>query len=263
MSVGEPVSSTPMARNTTSAPPSASDDAPRRRFFGRRKSAKTSNGRLAQIRAVFRMTRQADPTVVWWMLLAFAVILSVALVIGLLTGHPIYATFLGLPIAALAAMFILARRAERAAYLQIEGQPGAAGAALRVLRRGWVVEEQPVAIDPRTQDMVFRAVGRPGVVLVGDGPQHRIGKLLEAEKRKVVRVLPSVPVHLVQAGDGDEQVSLRKVGRRVMKLKPALTKQEVAEVNKRLKALGGMRPPIPKGIDPMRARPDRKAQRGR
>lgn len=252
-----------MASNDSRTPLTGEDAAPKRRLFGRRKPAGGKQGRIAQMRAVFTMTRQVDPSVGWWMLAALVGITAVALVIGLVLGRPIYATILGLPIAVLAAMFILARRAERAAYLQIEGQPGAAGAALRVLRRGWSVEEQPVAVDPRTQDAVFRAVGRAGVVLVGDGPPHRIGKLLETERRKVARVLPSVPVHLVEVGNGEDQVPLRKAARRVMKLKPTLTKAEVAEVNKRLRALGGLRPPIPKGIDPMRARPDRKAQRGR
>lgn len=239
---------------------------PRKRRFGRKRTeaaAKSKTGRVAQMRQVFAMTRRADPTVVWWMLLVAAGVLVVALGIGLLTGHPVYATFLGLPMAVLGAMFVLARKAERAAYLQIEGEPGAAGAALRALRRGWSVEEAPVALDPRTQDSVFRAVGRAGVVLVGDGPPHRIGKLLETERRKVARVLPTVPVHLIQAGSGSEQVPLRKVAPKVMKLKPAMTKQETAEVNKRLKALGGMRPPVPRGIDPMKARVDRKAMRGR
>ena len=240
-------------------------DAPKRRF-GRRRTqaaAKSKTGRVAQMRQVFAMTRKADPSVVWWMLLVAAGVLVVALGVGLLTGHPVYATVLGLPLAVLAAMFILARKAERAAYLQIEGEPGAAGAALRVLRRGWAVEEAPVALDPRTQDSVFRAVGRAGVVLVGDGPPHRIGKLLETERRKVARVLPSVPIHVIQAGPGEGQVPLRRVGPKVMKLKPTMTKQETAEVTKRLKALGGMRPPVPKGIDPLRARVDRKAMRGR
>jgi hypothetical protein len=46
-------------------------------------------------------------------------------------------------------------------------------------------------------------------------------------------------------------------------MRPSLTKQEAAAVNKRLKALGAARPPVPKGIDPLRARPDRKGLRGR
>ena len=46
-------------------------------------------------------------------------------------------------------------------------------------------------------------------------------------------------------------------------MKPVLTKDEASAVNKRLKALGGIRPPVPKGVDPTRARIDRKAMRGR
>ena len=98
--------------------------------------------------------------------------------------------------------------------------------------------------------------------VVAHGPRER---LLEAERRKVNRIAPNVPVHLFTVGDGgsEGEVPLRKLASRVQRLKPQLTKQEVAAVQKRLKALGGIRPPVPKGIDPMRARPDRRAMRGR
>jgi hypothetical protein len=67
----------------------------------------------------------------------------------------------------------------------------------------------------------------------------------------------------VQCGEGDGQVTLTKVARTVQKLKPTLTKPEAAEIGKRLRALGGARLPIPKGVDPLRARPDRRGMRGR
>ena len=38
---------------------------------------------------------------------------------------------------------------------------------------------------------------------------------------------------------------------------------EVTEVARRLRALGGVRMPVPKGVDPLKARPDRKGMRGR
>src|SRR5690606_3404189 len=123
----------------------------------------------------------------------------------------VYAGIIGVPFSILGAMFLLARRAERAAYKQIEGQPGAARAALGTIRRGWTFPEEPVAIDPRTQDMVFRGVGRAGVVLVSDAPPARANRLLAAERKKVARVLPSVPIHLLQAGDGEGQIPLIKL----------------------------------------------------
>ena len=103
---------------------------------------------------------------------------------------------------------------------------------------------------------------RAGVVLVGEGPA-RVQRLLEAERKKVARILPNVPVHLIQSGDGEGQVALRKLPRTVQRLKRTLTKAEVAEVTKRLRALGGIRMPMPKGVDPLRARPDRRGLKGR
>jgi hypothetical protein len=226
-------------------------------------STPKKQGRLSQLRAVFAMTRKSDPAAVWWMLLAFVGTVVIAFGIGVLIGHPIYVSIIGVMLGLLFAMAILARRAEGAAYAQLAGQPGAAGAALQGLRRGWNIEQQPVAIDPRTQDMVFRAVGRPGVVLVTEGPVPRVNRLAEQERKRLNRVLPNVPVAIVNAGDGAEQVPLRKVSRTLTKMRPALTKNEVSEVAKRLRALGAAKLPIPKGVDPMRARPDRKATRGR
>ena len=220
-------------------------------------------GRLGQIRAVFTMTRKADPAVVWWMLGALIGSTAIGYGIGVLTGHPIYVGVLGFMVGVLLAVVIMGRRAEAAAFSQIGGQKGAAGYALRGLRRGWNVEEQPVAVDPRTQDLLFRAVGRPGVILVTEGPVPRVNRLADTERKRLNRILPEVPVTILNAGDGEGQVPLRKVSRTIMRKKPVLTKTEVREVAKRLKALGAARLPIPKGVDPSRMRPDRKATRGR
>jgi Domain of unknown function (DUF4191) len=221
-------------------------------------------GRLRQVWQVFRMTREADPAVVWWMLLAFAGTVVVGFGLGLVLGHPIYLLVLAVPLAALLALVIMARRAERAAYARFAGQPGASAMAFQNLRRGWSVEQEPVAVEPRTRDLVFRAVGRPGVVLVAEGPPQRAGRLAEGERKRITRVLgPNVPVTVLLCGDGEGQVPLRKLGAHMMRMKPAITKSEVSEVAKRLRALGGVRPPIPKGIDPTRVRPDRRATRGR
>jgi hypothetical protein len=111
---------------------------------------------------------------------------------------------------------------------------------------------------------VFRAVGRPGVLLVTEGPLPRVGRLAEQERRRISKLIGSeVPVTVMHAGDGEGQIPLRKLRGAVLKLRPKLTKVEVAEVSKRLRAFGAVKPPIPKGIDPTRMRPDRRASRGR
>ena len=254
-----------MASTRTPAPPTApaGGDAPRRGLLRRRATKRTGPGRLAQIRDVYKMTVKVDPKARLWIALAAAGPFVLLVLIGLAVGHPYYLGFVGLMLGLLGALIVLTRRAERAAYSQIEGVPGAAGQALKTLRRGWTVSEEPVAVDPRTRDTVFRAVGRPGVVLVSDGPVPRVERMLEAERRRVARLLPDVPLHVIRSGRGQGQVPIAKLPRHLMRLKPTLNKAEITAVLKRLRAMGGMRLPMPKGVDPMRARPDRKAARGR
>ncbi|MGB7818499.1 MAG: DUF4191 family protein, partial [Ornithinibacter sp.] len=103
----------------------------------------------------------------------------------------------------------------------------------------------------------------PGVVLLGEGPPSKVTKLLKQEEKKVARVAPGVPIHLWTVGDGEGQVPVKKISGKLTRMKPVLSKAETSVVNKRLTSLGGLRPPIPKGMDPMRARPDRKGMRGK
>jgi F0F1-type ATP synthase assembly protein I len=218
---------------------------------------------FGQMRTVYSMTRKGDPTALWVMLAGGLAVVGAMVGIGYLIGHPLYFLILGVPLGVMAALVIMARRAEKVAYSHIQGQAGASLAALRNLRRGWNVEQYPVAVDPRTQDVVFRALGRPGIVLITEGPLPRVGKLAEQERKKHARLLPNVPITVINSGEGEGMVELRRLSPTVMKLKPALTKDEVTEVSKRLRAMGGAKPAIPKGVDPLRARPDRKASRGR
>ena len=132
---------------------------------------------------------------------------------------------------------------------------------MSVLRRGWILKDQPVAVNPRTQDLVFLAIGRAGVVLVTEGPISRVKPLVDAERRRLGRVLPNVPIHVVNAGNDEGQVPLASVGKKMKKLPKAITKLEVSAVDKRISTLGSAKLPIPKGIDPTRARPSRRSGR--
>jgi hypothetical protein len=214
------------------------------------KKAKTS--RTGQIRAAYKMTRQVDPLVGWVTFAAGFAVFAVLLAIGFLVGHPIYVGVFGLMLGFLAATFVFGKRAERAAFRQVEGQPGAAAAALNMLRRGWTVT--PGIAVTRSQDVVHRAVGRPGVVLIGEGAPSRVGNLLAAEKKKVARFVPEVPVYDVQAGNEAGQVPLRKLNSHIMKLPRNLNNSQVSEVNRRLRALGTTNLPIPKGPMPKNLR---------
>lgn len=222
-----------------------------------------------QIWSVFKTVRQIDPQVPWWMLLAVVVVLGIGALIGVLVGHPWLALLTALPLALLAAMIVLSRRGEKAAFAQMEGRRGATLGGLNAIRRGWYINEEPVAADAQKHGdwenaaVVFRALGRPGVVLLGEGPAGRVKKLLDKETKKVSRVAPGVKIHTYVVGSGDDELAPRKIRTTLMRLRPSLTKEEMAVVNKRLKSLPGLRQGVPAGVDPTKARMDRRALRGR
>ncbi|WP_104092403.1 DUF4191 domain-containing protein [Arthrobacter sp. GMC3] len=256
-----------MAKTTDSGHLDA--DKPKRSLFSRTPKADKPKkvkkpSRIKQMVDIFKMTRRHDPMVLWLMLGAFFGLILVALLVTLLVspGNWITGLLLGIPLGLLGALLIMSRRAERAAYAQIEGKPGAAGAALSSLKRGWIFDEQPAAVNPRTQDVVFRAIGKPGIVLVTEGPSTRVKGLVDSERRRLNRILPNVTVTVIETGKGEGQTSIAKVTKKMNKLKGELTKVEVSAVNKRISSMGN-KLPIPKGIDPYKARPDRKASRGR
>jgi hypothetical protein len=220
-------------------------------------------GRIKQLWQVFQMTRRLDKQAIWWMLGALLVPLVVGIILGIVLSEGnafsiVLWVVSGLLLGFLLFLVVLGRRAERAAYAQIEGQPGAVGAVLRSsLRRGWRGSEMPVAVNPKTQDAVYRAVGRPGVVLIAEGPKTRTGRMLDEEKRKIGRILPNVPVASLQVGPDKDSVKLHDINRRLGKFKRTLSKAEVVAVSNRLSSLAGNKLPIPKGIDPLKVRPQR------
>lgn len=207
------------------------------------------------------MTRKSDKALLPLLILSF-VVPTVAGVVLPLTVIP--AGILGLILwiisgvltGVLLVLVVLGNRAEKTAYAQLEGQQGAVGAVLQsALRRAWQASEFPVAVNPRTRDAVYRAVGKCGVVLIAEGPTSRTGKLVADEKRQVARAVPQVPIHVLQVGPDESSIRLKNLRKEMYKLKKVLKKVEVLAVANRLESLkkpGQM--PIPKGIDPTKMR---------
>ncbi|WP_237185411.1 DUF4191 domain-containing protein [Rothia nasimurium] len=225
--------------------------------------AKRGPGMFAQMKQVYAMTREQDPNIPWILALVFFGTVLVFLLIGLLLNNWITFLLIGIPLGVLFSVMVLSRRAEKAAFAQLEGQPGRSGAALSTLRRGWIFEQQPVAAN-KSQDIVFRAIGRPGIVLVTEGPTGRVNGLVQKEKLKYAKIVPTVPVTVINTGHADGQVELKQLTKTMNKLPKKLTQQEMHQVANRIDSLSkhnNMLNAIPKGIDPMRMRPDRRGMR--
>ncbi|MFC7309714.1 DUF4191 domain-containing protein [Streptomyces monticola] len=207
-------------------------------------------GRLKQIALTYKMTRRADPKIGLVIAAVGIVTFGVLLGIGFLIGYPVYLGILGFLLAFLAMAIIFGRRAERAAFGQMEGQPGAAAAVLDNMKRGWTTT--PAVAMNRGQDVVHRTVGKAGIVLIGEGNPNRVKGLLAAEKKKMARIVVDVPVHDFIIGNGEGQVPLKKLRTTLLKLPRVLAGPQVTQTNDRLKAMGDLMSnmPLPKGPMP-------------
>ena len=204
-------------------------------------------GRIAQIRQTYRLTKTTDPAIRWIIPVSFLITLGVFLLAGYLLGQLVFAAIFAVPFALLLSMYIFGRRAERAAYASIEGQPGAAVAALNTLRKGWFTT--PFIEVTRNQDAVHRVVGRPGIILVAEAPASRAPELLKTARAKIQRYASDVPVHEIVCGN--DGVPLIKLNRAVMKLPRTLRPAEVTELRRKLDAVQkGPSLPIPRGPMP-------------
>jgi Domain of unknown function (DUF4191) len=191
--------------------------------------------RIQQMRMVAGLVHKANPKALPIVIGSGLGVMVVLIVVGLLTGLGGFLIPLGVLLGILTAVFLFGRFAQTAQYSAIEGQPGAAAAVLQSMRGNWTVT--PAIAANRNMDVVHRAVGRPGVVLVGEGSPNRLPALLAAEKKRVARVAFDVPVFDFQVGDGQGQVPLRQLQRKIMKLPRDLKGTQVADLNFRLKAL--------------------------
>ena len=224
--------------------------------------------RRQQFVETFKMARRGDPRLVWWLLGAFVLGAAVGFgVFWLLPGTGVFrivaAAIGALMLGLLAALVVFSRRAQAAAYAQLEGRPGAAASALTTLRRGWKAE--PAVGFNKQQDVVHRVVGPPGIVLVGEGNPQRLKPLLANERRRHERVAAGVTIHEVVVGKDDRQVPLPKLVRTITKLKRQVTPAEMTDLLSRLKAIDAARPsiPLPKGPVPTSMKGLRGQMRGR
>lgn len=235
--------------------------------MAKEKKPKKSSGMFAQFGEQIRFLKGVDPKAVPLAIFigvtAFVIItvLGVFISAGAFLGIVIWIV-LGIVTGYLSALLTLTRRANTAIFTKYANEPGRISLTVGTLtRRVYKGTNQPVAVNARTRDMVFRIVGPAGVVLLGEGIKNSTQQLLEDERRKVQRVASGVTVHTFFSSEDGQGVPLATLHKKVTKLKRTLTKNEIRAVQNRLAAMdsrGGL--PIPKGIDPTKMRPSKRIQ---
>ncbi|ASY13222.1 DUF4191 domain-containing protein [Candidatus Nanopelagicus hibericus] len=234
-------------------------------MFGRKKKQQEAaakggtpekkQSQLAVVKDAYKLVKKDSPLAILWCLLVFTLILVFGIIIGNNLGHPIYAGFLSLPLAFLAGFFLFTRFANTAAFASIEGQVGAGASVLMSIRRGFVTT--PAVNVNRDQDMVHRVSSKAGIILVGEGG-YGVKSLMQDERRKMERFLSGVPVTEVIVGDNQGQVSIRKLQKHLKKLPKKLSTVQLREVRARVRSVGGLNLPMPKGPMPTNVRMPRR-----
>lgn len=229
--------------------------------------SKKAPGMFSQFGDQIRFLKGVDPKAVPLAITigvgSFALISTIGVFIsgGAFLGIAIWVV-LGIVTGYLSALLTLTRRANSAIFTKYANEPGRISLTVGTLtRRVYKGTNQPVAVNARTKDLVFRIVGPAGVVLLGEGAKTSTQQLLEDERRKVQRVASGVTVHTFYSSEDGQGVPLAVLHKKVSKLKRTLTKNEIRAVQNRLAAMdsrGGL--PIPKGVDPNKIRASKRIQ---
>lgn len=219
-------------------------------FKKKAKEKKIKKPRFQVFRDAYKVTKQVKPWIPLALLGIFVLAWVVATGVGATFLNPYYAAFVSLPLALLLTLLFFTRQAGSASYAAIEGQIGAGASVLMAIRKGWTTT--PAVAVARNQDMVHRSIGRAGIVLTGEGT-NSVRQMMADEKKKAERFAPGVPIFEILVGKEDGRIQIQKLQRHMRRLPKKLTAHQMREVRARLKAVGGMSMPIPKGPMPTRA----------
>ena len=210
-------------------------------------SKAASKQRRSQLWQAFQIQRKEDKRLLPYMIGAFVLIVALSTVFGVFaggfTGYMMIP--LGVVLGALVAFIIFGRRAQKSVYSKADGQTGAAAWALDNLRGKWRVT--PGVAATGHFDAVHRVIGRPGVILVGEGSPTRVKPLLAQEKKRTARLIGNIPIYDIMVGNDEGQVPLRKLQAHLAKLPRNITPKQMDIVESRLTALGARTAAMPKG----------------
>ena len=236
------------------------------------KKPKKKNGTFSQIWKIYQFTHAEDKALPWFLLVAVLVPIVVAVAVCFIfhVGWLSWILFvlLGIMVGLLLGTMTLTRRSDKVGYAKMEGRPGAAAAVLsNISKAGFRFPQDPVWIDAKTKDAIWRGTGRTGVYLVGEGDYARVTKAMKREENKIRRITKGsdIPIYKISVGQGPKQVPLNRLQKEVIKKKVKMTADELAILNERLITLQKRQSALgmPKGIDPTKVHVSRKAMRGR
>ncbi len=205
--------------------------------------------RLKQIGQVFAFTARQDKWFVPLIIAAVLIPLAVTVLLVLLDLGWVWIP-IGIMVTLLAALIVLNLRSNTAMMNVAEGQPGAAAQIMENMRGDWRV--RPAASSTTQFDMVHVVIGRPGVILVGEGTPSKLRSMMSQEKRRLAKIIGTTELREFVIGNDEGQVPLKKLRASMLKLPRVMQGSQITATNDRLRAMGDLMSnmPLPKGPMP-------------
>jgi hypothetical protein len=219
----------------------------------RRRSAKNvpeGPSPFERIKQAYSVGRKHEPLILLWPVLGFLVPVALGVGLGLGFDHIIIGPVIGVILGVLVGMNLFFLRAQRGLYAEHAGTPGVALQVIRSLRGDWKITEA-VQFN-RSQELVHRVIGRPGVVLVAEGRSTNVRTMLASEAKRTRRIAPDVAVHEIVVGDREGDVPLVKLRSQMNKLPRTMRGPAIKALDVKLKAVANTSVPLPKGPMPTR-----------
>ncbi|KSZ57509.1 membrane protein [Rhodococcus pyridinivorans KG-16] len=213
-----------------------------------------SKERRTQLWQAFQIQRKEDKALLPWMIGALVGSIVVFFLVGLIFDIQWFLLPVGVLVGVLLAFIIFGRRVQKSVYAKADGQAGAAAWALDNLQGAWRVSQ---AVAGTTQlDAVHRVIGRPGIILVGEGNPGRVKGLMTQEKKRVARLVGDTPIYEFVVGNEEGQIPLSQLQKRLNKLPRNIDTKRMDTIEGRLSALSTKKsgPAMPKGPLPAGAK---------
>lgn len=213
-----------------------------------------SKERRTQLWQAFQIQRKEDKALLPWMIGALVGSIVVFFLVGLIFDIQWFLLPVGILVGVLLAFIIFGRRVQKSVYAKADGQAGAAAWALDNLQGAWRVSQ---AVAGTTQlDAVHRVIGRPGIILVGEGNPGRVKGLMAQEKKRVARLVGDTPIYEFVVGNEEGQIQLSQLQKRLNKLPRNIDTKRMDTIEGRLSALSTKKsgPAMPKGPLPAGAK---------
>src|SRR5262245_39979627 len=212
----------------------------------------TRRERMVQLGRVIAFVARRDKLFVPLAAAAIVVPLALVSVLVFVVGVTPFYFVAGVLLALLALMIVLNARFTKAQINELHGQVGAAAGIIEQMRGDWRVT--PGLAVTTQEDMITLVIGRPGVVLVGEGNPARLRSMLGQEKRRLAKVIGTVEMRDLIIGDNEGEVPLKKLRMTLMKMPRTTSGAEVNALAARIRALQA-RPQMPRGAIPKHMRP--------